>query len=233
MADDASSTDSVGANRRAPPLCRQCARFSGGIACDCCTFCDDDGLDEIVLCDLNREDQEQAAAFHCGAFQPALNVISEGGERQPRLRRKKEALARRVAQLQEAQRNRNAMVKALLVQKAKRNPDEVSIDLRYHFVWTVVGRRRVLEADLHRGQFEELLAMVAIASVRRAGLLWLAADHLHGYFDSDGSKSADYVIRKLGQMLEKSVLKSRREIAAMLDNGHRLWADTYFVETVG
>jgi hypothetical protein len=100
-------------------------------------------------------------------------------------------------------------------------------------VWSVAGRRRVLDASLHREQLEELLATAAIASVRRSGLLWLAEDHLHGHFASDGSKSADYVIRKLRQMVRRSVLKSSSDVAAALDDGHKLWAETYFVETVG
>jgi len=90
-----------------------------------------------------------------------------------------------------------------------------------------------LDADKQRGQEDEALAGASIPSVRYMATLWLAADHIHVYFESDGEKSADFVIHRLKKISEEGLLKCVPAAVGKLGVGGTLWADDYFVQTVG
>ena len=71
-------------------------------------------------------------------------------------------------------------MKALAVQRAKQNPNDVVIELKYHAVWNVVHRQSIFAADAEYVESVKAeLADAHIPSVTFSALLWLAPDHIH------------------------------------------------------
>ena len=71
-----------------------------------------------------------------------------------------------------------------------------------------------------------------VPSVRRAGLLWLAPDHVHVYCCSDGEKSPEETALGLKQLLARGILAKCPEVVSDFAGDSEIWEDGYFAETL-
>ena len=62
-----------------PVKCQECAKSSKPFIYGKCSFCQDLGFQEEVLCYLNRSTQNPAS-FECHAFQPLLKLVGSSGQ---------------------------------------------------------------------------------------------------------------------------------------------------------
>jgi REP element-mobilizing transposase RayT len=122
---------------------------------------------------------------------------------------------------------------ALTLQKLTKDPDSIIIELKYHFAWSVQGRRGIFrDLDKYSGIMSKILMEAAMPSVRRADLLWLAPDHVHVYCDSNGEKSVEDTALGLKQMLGRGLMEKCPEVGHEFPSEGELWEDSYFVETL-
>ena len=76
------------------------------------------------------------------------------------------------------------------------------------------------------------MADAEIPSVTFAGLLWLAPDHIHVYFESDGDESPEAMVNGFKDTTS-SILKQNQTIVGLLNSSQGIWDEAYFCETVG
>jgi len=63
--------------------------------------------------------------------------------------------------------------------------------------------------------------------------LWLAPDHIHVYFESDGEKSIETVVKVLKRVsLQGLRARHAPEVSSSRKNGV-VWDKAYFSETIG
>ena len=216
-----------------PTRCQQCSLSHGQPVHRHCEVCEGIVFSEITLCDLNRSVQANDDIFTCHAFQPQLTLYTQNGHRERPPRRRDRVLSQRALALKRQAATKATYKKALAVQRAKQNPDDVVIELRYHAVWNVLHRRSIFAADA--GYVEPLKAGLAdthLPSVTFAALLWLAPDHIHVYFESDGEASPEAMVNGF-KTITSSILKQHPTIADLLNRDGAMWDEAYFCETVG
>ena len=117
---------------------------------------------------------------------------------------------------------------------ALRNPDDVMLEINYHFVWNVIGRRPAFKEPATTIDFiGDTITTCSDAVSGFASLLWLAPDHMHLYVESDGEVSPDNMAQKLKRLLEVTILERFPDLIASQEGERRLWDEAYFVETIG
>jgi len=213
-----------------PVKCLECAKSSKPFIHGRCSFCRDLGFQEEVLCDLNRSTQNPAT-FDCNAFQPLLKrVVSAGQETRPeRTVRPSEITVEKLFNSDKIKYQR-----ALGLQKLARNPDDVMLEIRYHFAWNVIGRRPVFAEPAARIDFiSNAITTCSEAVSGFACLLWLAPDHMHLYVEGDGEMSPDNMAQKLKRLSETQILEQFPDLIVSTKAKGRLWDEAYFVETIG
>ena len=213
-----------------PVKCLKCAKSSKQFIHGRCSFCQDLSFQEEVLCDLNRSTQNPAL-FECHAFQPLLKLIaSSGQETRPECKvQSTEIVLEKLLDSDKVKYQR-----ALALQKLARNPDDVMLEIKYHFAWNVVGRRPAFAEPTPKIDFiidNIMTCSEAVGGFSR--LLWLAPDHIHLYVESDGEISPDDIAQKLKRLSESSILERSPELIAFSEEERRLWDEAYFVETIG
>lgn len=107
------------------------AAFVGGLS-----------FQEEVLCDLNRSTQDPGF-FECHAFQPLLKLVASS-RRETRVEPKAQSVGITSEKLLDS--DRVKYKRALALQKPAGNPDDIMLDIKYHFVWNVIGRKPVFAA---------------------------------------------------------------------------------------
>jgi len=130
---DASSRNDI------PVKCRECAKFSKRFIHGTCSFCQDVSFEEEILCELNRAIQD-STSFECHAFQPLLKLMTSSGQEtrpEPRFRSSEIDFEKLLDS------DRLKYKRALALQKLARNPDDVMLEIKFHFAWNVIGRRPV------------------------------------------------------------------------------------------
>ncbi len=91
---------------------------------------------------------------------------------------------------------------------ALRNPDDVMLDIKYHFVWNVIGRRPAFKEPATTIDFiSDTITTCSDAVSGFASLLWLAPDHMHLYVESDGEVSPDNMAQELKRLSEAPLLE--------------------------
>ena len=119
------------------------------------------------------------------------------------------------------------------MQRAKHNPADVIVELKYHVAWNVAQRKSLFGVgDECAEQLKAGLAAAEIPSLTFAALLWLAPDHIHVYFESDGEASPEVMVKALKDVTS-SILTQHPTVGAQLNHGQAVWDEAYFCETVG
>ena len=120
-----------------PEKCLACAKSSKPFIPGGCRSCRDLSFQEKVLCDLNRSTQDPNF-FECHAFQPLLKLVASSGQG-TRMEPKDQPVGVPAEKLLDS--DKVKYQRALALQKLARNPDDVMLEIKYHFAWNVVGRR--------------------------------------------------------------------------------------------
>ncbi len=210
--------------------CQKCAKSSKPFIHGRCSFCQDLSFQEEVLCYLNRSTQNPTS-FECHAFQPLLKLVTPSGQG---------TLPEAKAQSAEStfekllDSDKVKYQRALALQKLARNPDDVMLEIKYHFAWNVVGRRPAFAEPATTIDFiSDTIANCSEEVGGFASLLWLAPDHIHLYVESDGEISPDNMAQELKRLSEAPILERFPELIASPDVETGLWDKAYFVETIG
>ncbi|MDF1593287.1 MAG: transposase [Desulfobacterales bacterium] len=213
-----------------PAKCLECAKSSKPFIHGKCRFCQDLNFQEEVLCDLNRSIQNPTF-FECHAFQPLLKLISSSGQN---TRPEHKVQSAKITLDKLFNSDKVKYQRALALQKLARNPDDVILEIKYHFAWNVIGRRPAFEAAVSMIDFiSNTITTCSKAVGGFAGLLWLAPDHIHLYVDSDGEVSPDNMAQKLKRLSEAPILERFPNLIASPKVEIGLWDEAYFVETLG
>ena len=213
-----------------PVKCQKCAKSSKPFIHGRCNFCQDLSFPEELFCDLNRSTQDPAL-FECNAFQPLLKLItSSGQETRPEFKVQSEEIV--LEKLLDS--DKVKYQRALALQKLARNPDDVMLEIKYHFAWNVISRIPIFAGTVSKIDFiSSTITTFSKAIGGFAYLLWLAPDHIHLYVESDGEISPDNMVQKMKRLSETPILERFPELIASLEMEGRLWDEAYFVETIG
>jgi len=213
-----------------PVKCLECAKSSKPFINGRCSFCQDLSFQEEVLCDLNRSTQNPTF-FECHAFQPLLKLIAPAGQ-ETRPERKIQPAEIALEKLIDS--DKVKYQRALALQKLARNPDDVMLDIKYHFAWNVISRIPVFAEPASAIDFiSNTITTCSEAVGGFACLLWLAPDHIHLYVESDGELSPGNMAQKLKRLSEIQILVRFPDLIASSEAERRLWDEAYFVETTG
>jgi REP element-mobilizing transposase RayT len=213
-----------------PIKCLECTKPSKSFIHDRCSFCQDLSFQEEVLCDLNRSTQNPTF-FECHAFQPLLKLVASSGQDtgpEPKVQSAEITLEKLLNS------DKVKYQRTLALQKLARNPDDVILEIKYHFVWNVIGRRPAFAEPTPTVDF--IIDNIMNCNEAVGGftsLLWLAPDHIHLYVESDGEVSPDDMAQKLKRLSEASVLERFPDLIASPEVETGLWDEAYFVETIG
>lgn len=213
-----------------PAKCQKCAKSSKPFIHGRCSFCQDLSFPEELLCDLIRSTQNPTL-FKCNAFQPFLKLIASSGQ-ETRLEFKDQPKEITLERLLDS--DKVKYQRALALQKLAHNPDDVMLEIKYHFAWNVVSRIPIFAEPVSKIDFiSSTITTFSEAIGGFASLLWLAPDHIHLYVESNGEISPDNMTQKLKRLSETSILERFPELIASSDMKKKLWDEAYFVETIG
>ncbi len=213
-----------------PTKCRGCAKTSKPFIHATCRLCQYSEFQEELFCELNRSIQN-SSSFECHAFQPLLKLVATSGrERRP----EPAVFSTEMDFERQVDSDRLKYQRALALQKLAHNPDEVILEIEYHFAWNVIGRRPVFAGAAPMIDFIRNSIMSCSEAVGGfATLLWLAPDHIHIYVESDGEVSPDNMAQQLKRLTEASILERFPDLVASPEMNKRLWDEAYFVGTIG
>ncbi len=213
-----------------PIKCLECAKSCKPFIHKSCSFCQELSFQEEVLCSLNRSTQNPTL-FECHAFQPLLKIV-ESSEQETRPEPKAQPAEITLKKLLNS--DKVKYQRTLALQKLTRNPDDVMLEIKYHFAWNVVGRRPAFtEPATIIGFIGDIIKTCSEAVSGFASLRWLARDHIHLYVESDGEVSPNIMAQKLKRLLEIPILERFPDLVASPKVERRLWDKAYFVETIG
>jgi REP element-mobilizing transposase RayT len=212
-----------------PELCRKCDARDRKAIPDQCDLCSDLSFDERVLCDLTRSVQNWQE-FACHAFRPLSRSQPSS-----------------VKSLDDRSDDRKSSTtpfrvdtdcikywEALAIQRFRTDPDNVSVNLKYHLVWNVARRKPTfVRSGDSRVRIDEAFAACGDRIGGSASVLWLAPDHIHVYLTSDGEKSIETVMKLLKRV---SLQGLRARLAPEVSSSRKnrvAWDKAYFAETLG
>ena len=216
-----------------PERCEQCVKSYGPILNRQCKFCQELKFDECILCDLNRL-MQAPESFKCHAYQPVLTIANPSETKTPDFSGGLKRIDRQKSFLKYLQSDKIKYKKALALQKLNDDPDGVSMELKYHFAWSVVHRKPVfrLSSDVFDFIYDRSLKCSELAR-GFVNLLWLAPDHIHLYVESDGDLSVETMIHEIKKYLKEAILSELTTIKDILGTESIIWDETYFAETIG
>jgi len=216
-----------------PEKCLSCANNYAGAVHKKCTFCNDLQFTESILCHLNRRVQDRDN-FICHAFRQKLTNVNKplAGKASADITPADSFRAEKIKRLLDSDKSKYNT--ALAVQRLNRDPDEIYLDLKYHFVWNAMYRRPVFEKSVdYFDSISDLFLKCDDMVGGYAQLLWLAPDHVHIYVVTDGRDAVETVISKLKQHSGKAIIDNFPEVSKKISNKKRLWDKAYFSETIG
>ncbi len=195
-----------------------------------CTFCQDLGSQEEILCHLNRCEQN-STIFNCHAFQPKLTLIDQSGRKAPS--RPKNKIGEGGSE-QWIDSDKVKYQRALALQKLSRYPDEVFLDIKFHFAWNVNHRKPVFTQPENAIEFISDALLNCCKTIGGfATPMWLAPDHIHLYVESDGEESLENMAQEMKRQTEECIFEHSPELVPSTGNKPVLWDKAYFVETLG
>ena len=218
-----------------PDKDRGCARSKGSSSSEKCDFCRKIDFPGSILCDLNRSVQDPDN-FSCYAFLPLLAVATPIS-----LEPGKSDSIRKGEKSQRSQDFQKTLFsdkfkyeRALVLQKLNRDPDFISMNLKFHFAWNVSDRRSLFSPENeYAGFVHDTFIRCSDLVGGFSSLIWLAPDHVHLYVESDGVQSPETILKRLREFSEKEILSEFPDLKEEFDPGMDLWDEAYFVETVG
>lgn len=125
-----------------PSRCNECAKFYRQRPHAACRVCRDFGLDEALLCDLNRMIQKPDA-FQCRAFQPRLKPAGATKDEEPPASRPAPPPSQLKFLRDFLKSDKIKYRKALALQNLQQDPEVISLNLKYHLLWNTAHRRPV------------------------------------------------------------------------------------------
>ncbi len=216
-----------------PKMCLECAGSDNGRIHEDCRFCREVGFRESILCDLNRSVQ-RIAGFQCHAYRPALRLVGALEKEMSKQDVSGEDTLERDTFKELFQSDKIKYERALALQKLQRDPDMITVQLKYHLVWNVSHRRPVFAPA---NDFIDLVhdAFLESSEVARGfvSLLCLAPDHVHVYVESDGERSVEAMANDIKRLSAQTMLEKLPSLRAALGARMKIWDRAYFVETVG
>jgi len=217
-------------DNRLPAKCQECIKSVKPFIHGKCSFCQDLSFQEEVLCYLNRSTQNPAF-LECHAFQPLLKLAASSGQE---IRPEPKARSAKITLREMLDSDKVKYQRALALQKLARNPDDIILEIKYHFAWNVIGRRPAFAEPATTIDFiSDTITTCSDAVGGFASLLCLAPDHIHVYVESDGDVSPDNMAQKLKRSSEIAILERFPDLIASPEMERRLWDEAYFVETIG
>ena len=216
-----------------PRKCQKCSKSTAPSVHNDCIFCQDLDILEEVLCYLNQciQDPEE---FRCHAFQPALRLVKSAGDKTSNLN----AMPRQPLKIDLVTKflhsDRIKYKKALALQNLNNDPDDVFVDIKYHFVWNVAKRLPVFKPSSHITSFVHGKLMEYSEKVGcLVDLLWLAPDHVHLYVNSDGKDSVETLAQGIKRFSRDPLIHELTRLEVEADPKRDLWDEAYFSETIG
>jgi len=208
-----------------PNRCRDCFKLNTLRPHRFCKFCEDTSLSETILCGLNRSVQHDMMKFQCHAFRPMLRDIKAVPSNQEKPEDIEDHRKKIIQGMMQS--DRSKYKNALALQKLKRNPDAVILDLQYHLIWTIANRKPLFKSDEDIEKGWEIFRQCAEKNDGFFKVIQIAPDHVHLLLESDGERPIDSVIKILNKRVNKAMQHTFDEMRG------RIWSDAYFVETVG
>ena len=219
-----------------PGICHGCAKSKGSSITERCDFCKKTDFPESILCDLNRSVQG-ADDFSCHSFAPLLEVASPipVKSRNSDLSHDERQGSQRTLDFQKTLfSDKFKYERAFVLQKLNRDPDFISMNLKFHFAWNVSERRPLFfPENEYAGFVHETFIRCSDLVGGFSSLIWLAPDHVHVYVESDGMQSPETIQKRLKEFSRKEIMKEFPDLEGEVDSGVDLWDEAYFVETVG
>jgi len=210
-----------------PDKCKDCAKLDILRCHKKCDLCQRIELEEELFCDLNRAVQDEDS-FKCSAFEPRFKVV--GSEVKPEESTDEQIKEQYVDILNSDQ---IKYQRALAVQKLKRDPDTVFMELKYHFAWNVRYRKPVFNSDDKIVEAAYKLFDESSEIVNDfVSLISLAPDHVHVLVESNGELSVDELINRIKEHTGKGLIKECPGLKGSFEND-LIWDDAYFVKTIG
>jgi len=216
-----------------PERCKKCAKLSGPLLNRQCKFCRELKFDECILCDLNRRMQDPIN-FKCHAYQPVLTIIKQSETKTPDFSGDLKKIDYQESFRKYLQSDKLKYKKALALQKLNNDPDYVFMEIKYHFVWSVIHRKPVFRLNSDILDFVYDRSLKCSELVRGLiNMLWLAPDHIHLYVESDGELSVETMVQEIKEYLKNAILSELTAIKDELGTERIIWDETYFAETIG
>ena len=218
------TTDSI------PNKCKECSKLDSIRNHRHCDLCQHVEFEEEIFCDLNRVVQDENS-FKCSAFEPRFKVVHSHTDSQKPTEQhlNKQKKDRYVDFLNS---DKIKYQRALALQRLKRDPDTIFMQLKYHFAWNVRARKPLFKSDENIVEaaykfFNESSLVVNDFVV----LISLAPDHVHVLVESNGELSVEELVNRIKEHTGNGLLKEWPELKASFKYD-LIWDEAYFAETI-
>jgi REP element-mobilizing transposase RayT len=216
-----------------PNKCLECRKYSRPTIHSKCTICKDLGLQEGLLCDLNRQVQD-LHDFSCYAFTPSLKLVKSSTQEDVKLPNDSTDSFSNTSLQQILGSDKLKYQRALAAQRLGNDPETICMDIKYHLAWNVIHRKTFFSNPTESFELvSEVFLNCSEVFNSFVNLLWLAPDHVHIYVESDGEKSIDTLAQELKKISASSIAAKDLGLMTSSDASFNLWDKAYFVETIG
>ena len=211
-----------------PSKCKECSKLDSLRYHKKCDTCHRIELEEELLCDLNRAVQDEES-FKCSAFEPRFKIVNS--ETKPEKSSGQQVTERvREQYLNLFNSDKIKYNRALALQKLKRDPDTIFMQLKYHFAWNLRNRKPVFKLnDKIIDAAYKLFDESSLAVNDFVSLISLAPDHVHVLVESNGELSVEELVNRIKEHTGKGLLAECPEIKESFDS---IWDEAYFAETI-
>jgi REP element-mobilizing transposase RayT len=211
-------------NDTLPKCCFRClAASKNAFMGEDCQICMDQGITESLLCDLLRKGSS-LATFKCHAFRPNLTLVGKNKKNNclSVCQDKKEYFNEVVQMISSGKCAGGCGGQCVLSKKS------TATNKKYHVIWSVFQRKPLfVRSEKYVSYLHDILLSCGKLMKGRALLLWLAADHLHLYVESDGNEPVLEVIDDLQELVHDALVE---EFSEFNNIGNMIWQKDFFME---
>ena len=216
-----------------PRKCQKCHKTAVSSIHKKCRFCQDIKFEEEILCELNRCLQ-RPSEFKCHAFQPVLKLVDSLDPKDQKSPANSRENPRPESIKKFLQSDKVKYQRALAVQRLTDDPDEVFLNIKYHFAWNAIHRRPFLTSntniiDLIYDSFFRCSELIR----ELVNVLWLAPDHIHIYVEADGERSVEEIVQEIKRVSQEILFTEHSNTIEELQLDNHIWDEAYFAETLG